>query len=156
MSMLVDHDYDAVRAVHRLYSSALTEEKNKLRYGLQAMAIHGHTYEFEVKFRGPAHRATGQIGGAGFLEDIMSLSIHEILHARNLDTDIPFFHSRPSTLENVCLTVWRNIGVIMAPHPYNVCEVSVECQPCPKPQGGQVITRSRVSFAGEMVAMPSP
>lgn len=48
----------AVQAVHRLYSKALTEQQNAGRYGALAMGVHGHTYEFEVKFRGPLCKAT--------------------------------------------------------------------------------------------------
>lgn len=90
---------------------------------------------------------SGQVYGNGLLEDIMHMAIHEVLSSKHLDNDLSFFLSRPSTLENVCLFVWRNINVIMAPHPYDVCEVSVESEPCPK-VGGRGMSRTRVTFSG--------
>jgi hypothetical protein len=90
---------------------------------------------------------SGQVYGNGLLEDIMHMAIHEVLSSKHLDNDLSFFLSRPSTLENVCLFVWRNINVIMAPHPYDVCEVSVESEPCPK-VGGRGMSSSRVTFSG--------
>ncbi|GAA6001707.1 uncharacterized protein JCM10292_005002 [Rhodotorula paludigena] len=142
----------SVQSVHRLYSSNLSEEKNELRYGVAAMALHGHTYNFELKFRGPVYKSTGQVGGSNVLEEMAGLAIHEVLSNKNLDVDISFFLSRPSTLENVCLFIWRNITVISAPHPFDICEVSVESTPCPR--AGIFTTKQRVSFSGDMIALP--
>lgn len=44
--------------VHRLFSSALSEEKNVQCYGRAAMSLHGHKLDFEIKFSGPVVRAT--------------------------------------------------------------------------------------------------
>lgn len=55
---LLIHRARAVQAVHRLWSKSLTEQQNASRYGALAMGVHGHTYVFEVKFRGPLCKAT--------------------------------------------------------------------------------------------------
>ena len=49
---------------------------------------------------------------------------------KNLDTDISWFQNRPSTIENIALFAWRNIAVIMKPHPHDVDEVRVKVEGC--------------------------
>ncbi|GAA6014567.1 hypothetical protein JCM10207_001647 [Rhodosporidiobolus poonsookiae] len=151
-----------VPAVHRLFSPSFSLDDNRKRYGACAMAVHGHDYAFEVKFRGPVCRATGKLMGSELLEDVVTMAIVEVLSRKNLDTDISFFLTRPSTLENVCLFAYRNISVLISPHVYDVCEVSVECEPCPvDPKAGadgslrSGVMRTRVAFSGEMVSVPS-
>ncbi|KPV72048.1 uncharacterized protein RHOBADRAFT_56180 [Rhodotorula graminis WP1] len=141
----------SINVVHRLSSGLLTEEKNLQRYGRMAMSLHGHTLSFEVTFRGPVLRATGQMPGTGPLEDVMAMAVHEVLHNRNLDTDVPFFLSRPSTLENIALFVWRNLSVILSALPQNTCQVSVETTPCPRATTGpRAMSKIRVVYSGEM------
>ncbi|GAA5872769.1 hypothetical protein JCM1840_004512 [Sporobolomyces johnsonii] len=144
----------SIHAVHRLWSSSLSEQANAERYGA-ALGVHGHVYEFRVEFRGPVCKKTGQIMGTDLLEDVISLALTEVLSHKHLDSDISFFLSRPSTLENVCLFAWRNISVIMAPHPFDLVEVSVETEPCPRNEHSRALKRSKVTFKGEMVNVPS-
>ncbi|KAM0747780.1 tetrahydrobiopterin biosynthesis enzymes-like protein [Meredithblackwellia eburnea MCA 4105] len=118
-----------ITAVHRLWSNSLSEQANADRYG-SAMQLHGHTYHFSVTFRGPLWKQTGQVQGSDLLEDCVNLAINEVLNRKNLDNDISWFQNRPSTLENVCLFVWRNIDVIMKPHPHDVDEVKVKVEGC--------------------------
>ncbi|POY70709.1 hypothetical protein BMF94_6293 [Rhodotorula taiwanensis] len=111
------------------------------------MAVHGHTYEFQVKSKGPVSRKTGKIADGAIIEDALHMGIHEVLNRKNLDTDVSFFINRPSTLENICLFAWRNVGVIMAHTGTQVYEVSVEADRCPRADGTS-IERTRVSFSG--------
>ncbi|GAA5990353.1 hypothetical protein JCM10908_007329 [Rhodotorula pacifica] len=141
-----------VNAIHRLWCPALSEQQNQSRWGLPGMAVHGHKYDFEIKFKAPVSRKTGQVVGAGILEDAVHMGVHEVLNHKNLDTEVSFFISRPSTLENVCLFAWRNIGVIIAHTPRQVYEVSVEAEPCPRPNALSV-EKTRVTFSGEMGPM---
>ena len=89
---------------------------------------------------------SGQVVGAAILEDA-------VLNHKNLDSDVSFFISRPSTLENVCLFAWRNIGVIIAHTPRQVYEVSVEAEPCPRTDALS-IEKTRVTFSGQSLACP--
>ena len=94
--------------------------------------------------------------GAAPLEDIMGMALVEVLHNRNLDTDVPFFLSRPSTLENIALFVWRNLSVILSAHPQSACEVSVATTPCPRATTGpRAMSRTRVIYSGEMTTTPA-
>lgn len=87
--------------------------------------------------------------GAAILEDAVHMGVHEVLNHKNLDSDVSFFISRPSTLENVCLFAWRNIGVIIAHTPRQVHEVSVEAEPCPRVDALCSIEKTRVTFSGQ-------
>ncbi|GAA5862029.1 hypothetical protein JCM3774_006146 [Rhodotorula dairenensis] len=141
-----------VNAIHRLWCPALSEQQNQARWGLPGMAVHGHVYHFEIKFKAPVSRKTGQVVGAAILEDAVHMGVHEVLNHKNLDSDVSFFISRPSTLENVCLFAWRNIGVIIAHTPRQVYEVTVEAEPCPR-SDALSIEKTRVTFSGEMGPM---
>ncbi|GAA5888408.1 hypothetical protein JCM6882_008611 [Rhodosporidiobolus microsporus] len=153
-----------VSAIHRLFSNALSDTEARGRYGCSAMKLHGHDYTFEIKFRGGVSRKTGQIMGSGLLEDVISLAIYEVLHRKNLE-DVAFFLTRPSTLENLALFAYRNVSVIMSPHPFDVVEVSVESEPCPRDAnapggagrggGGTKVGKTKVSFSGEMINISS-
>lgn len=92
---------------------------------------------------------SGQVVGAAILEDAVHMGVHEVLNHKNLDSDVSFFISRPSTLENVCLFAWRNIGVIIAHTPRQVYEVSVEAEPCPRVDALCSIEKTRVTFSGQ-------
>lgn len=48
----------AVNAIHRLWCPALSEQQNQARWGLPGMAVHGHVYHFEIKFKAPVSRKT--------------------------------------------------------------------------------------------------
>ncbi|GAA5878083.1 hypothetical protein JCM16303_002841 [Sporobolomyces ruberrimus] len=143
-----------VQAVHRLWSSHLTEAINMERYGA-ATSIHGHEYTFYVTFKGALCNKTGQIIALDLLEEILPLSISEHLSNKNLDTDLSYFLSRPSTLENVCLFAWRNINVITRPHPIRVVKVEVETEPCKRNEYSAKVDRVRVSYEGEKTTIPS-
>lgn len=72
----------------------------------------------------------GQIVASDLLEDCVTLAITEVMGRKNLDTDISWFQNRPSTIENIALFAWRNIAVIMKPHPHDVDEVRVKVEGC--------------------------
>lgn len=47
-----------MNAIHRLWCPALSEQQNQARWGLPGMAVHGHVYHFEIKFKAPVSRKT--------------------------------------------------------------------------------------------------
>ncbi|KAM0786116.1 hypothetical protein ACM66B_006926 [Microbotryomycetes sp. NB124-2] len=140
-----------IHAVHRLWSPSLTEQGNIDRYGA-AIHVHGHEYKFKIKFRGPVNKVTGEVTAAELLEDVVVMAISEVLDRKNLDQDISFFLSRPSTLENVCLFAFRNIGVIMRPHPFSCTAVTVETSGCHRGQSSKSLTSTSVTYAGDMMS----
>ncbi|GAA5989744.1 hypothetical protein JCM5350_000125 [Sporobolomyces pararoseus] len=144
-----------VKAVHRLWSSSLSEQANVGRYGA-ATSIHGHEYTFHVTFKGPLCAKTGQIVALDLLEEILPLSVTEHISQKNLDADLSFFLSRPSTLENLCLFAWRNIQVITRPHQnLSVIKVEVESEPCRRNEYSMKLSKVKVSYEGEKVQIPA-
>lgn len=69
---------------------------------------------------------------------------------KNLDVDISYFFTRPSTLDNVCLFVWRNLEVVMRPHPYHVAEVKVKVSGCRRGAGNHGLLSSEVTYRGTL------
>lgn len=91
---------------------------------------------------------SGQIAALDLLEEILPLSVTEHLSNKNLDSDLSYFLSRPSTLENLCMFAWRNIGVVTRPHPIKVVKVEVESHPCKRNEFSAKLERVRVSYEG--------
>ena len=91
---------------------------------------------------------SGQIAALDLLEEILPLSVTEHLSNKNLDSDLSYFLSRPSTLENLCMFAWRNIGVVTRPHPIKVVKVEVESHPCKRNEFSAKLDRVRVSYEG--------
>ncbi|GAA6007450.1 hypothetical protein JCM11491_004167 [Sporobolomyces phaffii] len=143
-----------VNAVHRLWTRHLSEQVNLDRYGA-ATRIHGHEYTFFVTFEGAVCSKTGQMIALDLLEEILPLSIVEHLAHKNLDQDLSYFLGRPSTIENVCMFAWRNIGVVTRPHPIRVVRVEVESEPCRRNEWSSKIGTVRVSYEGETTMIPS-
>lgn len=93
---------------------------------------------------------SGQIKGLDLLEEVLTLSLWEPLNLKNLDKDISYFVSRPSTIENLCLFAWRNVGVVMRPHKgVKVVKVEVESQSCCRNEWSRGVEKVRVSYSGE-------
>ncbi|GAA5862025.1 hypothetical protein JCM8547_001562 [Rhodosporidiobolus lusitaniae] len=143
-----------VSVIHALHSPTLSSEANVARFTEEGTRLHGHELGFELVFRGPVRRESGQIMGGDLFEEILGMAIVEVMNRKNLDLDIPFFSSRPSTIENICLFAWRNASVILAPHIFDLVEISVETDACPRGRG-KGVGRTRVSFNGNMIGVPA-
>lgn len=110
--------------------------------------------------------------GTDLLEDVVNMAVVEVLDRKNIvssagshgvssaliscaltqDTDISFFLSRPSTIENVCLFIFRNVGVIMRPHPFSCTQVEVEVAGCMRGPGSKGIHSTIATYTGEFDA----
>ncbi|KAL8287564.1 hypothetical protein RQP46_003422 [Phenoliferia psychrophenolica] len=80
--IFVTHSVE-MSAVHRLYSSGLSDQANLERYGA-AQELHGHTYKISVTFSGPLDKRTGQIVGQDMLADCVTLATTEVMGRKNL------------------------------------------------------------------------
>jgi 6-pyruvoyltetrahydropterin/6-carboxytetrahydropterin synthase len=83
-------------AAHTLIRSVYAESSSR---------IHGHSYRAEVMVRGPADPATGMVIDLGLFERALQ-ETREALDHRFLDEVEGL---GPSTLENLCLWIWRNL-----------------------------------------------
>ena len=71
------------------------------------------------------------------------------------DTDISFFLSRPSSIENVCLFIFRNVGVIMRPHPFSCTQVEVEVAGCHRSASSKGMHSTIAIYTGDMCTLSS-
>lgn len=105
---------ESFAAAHRLYNNNLSEAENLEIYGkCNSPNGHGHNYEVEITVRGPVDPRTGMVMNLIELRDYMHEIIFKNLDHKNLDKDVSFFYSTPSTTENLAIYIWDNMRAIM-------------------------------------------
>ncbi|KAI8098881.1 uncharacterized protein BX664DRAFT_256234 [Halteromyces radiatus] len=98
-------------AAHRLHSTHLTEEENAAIYGkCNNPHFHGHNYKVEITVKGKIDPITGMVMNMVDLKACIELAVMDPLDHRNLDIDVEFFKSVPSTVENLAVFIWNNIN----------------------------------------------
>ncbi|KAG2200208.1 hypothetical protein INT47_009846, partial [Mucor saturninus] len=96
-------------AAHRLNSPHLSVEENKILYGkCNHPHFHGHNYKVEITLRGEVNPLTGMVMNLVDLKECIKLAVMDPLDHRNLDLDVEFFKSKPSTTENLAVFIWWN------------------------------------------------
>lgn len=106
----------SLSALHSLRSPLLPGPLSSQKtYGLAA-SPHPHLYTFHIAVQGALSPATGQLLLAELVEDAVGMALFDVLHHKNLD-EVSWFLKRPSTLPNLALFAWRNLGVILRVHP---------------------------------------
>ncbi|KAG8678648.1 hypothetical protein FRC09_019667 [Ceratobasidium sp. 395] len=102
----------AVSAAHRLHSVHLTDEENAKVYGpCNRLHGHGHNYKITVSLAGQVDPRTGMVINLRVLKSIAQQYVAELIDHRNLDIEVEFFSTRPSTTENLAIFVWQQISV---------------------------------------------
>lgn len=94
-------------AAHRLYSRCLSRKANRTIFG-KCNHIHGHNYKVQVTVQGQVSEETGMVIKSENLKLIIDKVINEIDH-KNIDQDIDYFKTRPSTVENVSIFFWDRL-----------------------------------------------
>lgn len=101
-------------AAHRLHSPHLSDQENLQTYGkCNHPGGHGHNYVLEIVVSGPIDPRTGMIANIDQLKKWIKAAVLDHVDHRNLDKDIRFFRSRPSTTENLALFAWLRLSQIM-------------------------------------------
>jgi len=95
-------------AAHRLNSSMLTSEENKQTY-CPCDHLHGHNYRVILSFKTTIDHKTGMGFNIRDLKPVITKCILNPLDHKNLDEDVPFFKTNPSTMENLCLFIWDSL-----------------------------------------------
>ncbi|GAA5799438.1 hypothetical protein EDC94DRAFT_600152 [Helicostylum pulchrum] len=96
-------------AAHRLHSTQLTDEENKILYGkCNHPHFHGHNYKVEITLKGEVNPLTGMVMNLVDLKECIRLAVMEPLDHRNLDLDVEYFQKKPSTTENLAVFIWWN------------------------------------------------
>lgn len=92
----------------------LSDEENKQIFGkCNHINGHGHNYSVEVSIRGPVDRKTGMVMNLTELKEIMTECIMKPLDHKNIDMDVPFFRTTPSTAENIAVFIWDAMVLLL-------------------------------------------
>ncbi|KAI7827841.1 6-pyruvoyl tetrahydrobiopterin synthase-like protein [Kickxella alabastrina] len=101
-------------AAHRLHSPHLSDEENRRVFGKCNHASgHGHNYVLETIVRGPIDAKTGMVVNIEHLKRWIKAAVLDVADHRNLDADIAFFKTRPSTTENLAVFIWIRLTQLM-------------------------------------------
>lgn len=99
-----------ISSCHRLHSPHLSDEENKKIYGkCNHVNGHGHNYEIQVTVRGQLDEKTGMVMNIQDLNAAMKKSIMDTIDHKNLDKDVEFFKTAPSTTENLAIYIWQEM-----------------------------------------------
>ncbi|KAF9111662.1 hypothetical protein BGX27_004603 [Mortierella sp. AM989] len=97
-------------AAHRLNSVHLTPAENLALFGkCNHTSGHGHNYKVEVTIKGQINPLSGMVINITDLKKTLQTAVMDPCDHRNLDVDVPFFHSTPSTTENLAVFLWESI-----------------------------------------------
>lgn len=97
-------------AAHRLHSIHLSDEENKRIYGkCNHIHGHGHNYIIKISVAGDIDSTTGMVINLVRLKEIIQKNVTDLVDHKNLDKDVDFFHENPSTVENICVFVWKQL-----------------------------------------------
>ncbi|KAI8595685.1 6-pyruvoyltetrahydropterin synthase [Dissophora ornata] len=97
-------------AAHRLNSVHLSPEENLALFGkCNHTSGHGHNYKVEVTVKGQINPQSGMVINITDLKKTLQVAVMDPCDHRNLDIDVPFFESTPSTTENLAVFLWENI-----------------------------------------------
>lgn len=97
-------------ASHRLYSPALTEQRNREIYGKCANPYgHGHDYEVEVTVAGAVDSVTGRSVSLAALDDLMHAEIVEAFRYKYLNEEVEAFRFAVPTTENLAAEAARRL-----------------------------------------------
>ncbi|KAJ2720711.1 hypothetical protein GGI07_004438 [Coemansia sp. Benny D115] len=101
-------------AAHRLHSPHLSDEENREVFGkCNHSSGHGHNYVVETIVSGPIDRKTGMVVNINDLKLWIKTAVLDVVDHRNLDADIAFFKTRPSTTENLAVFIWIRLSQLM-------------------------------------------
>ncbi|CAO3654246.1 unnamed protein product [Cunninghamella echinulata] len=98
-------------AAHRLHSTQLTDKENLLTYGkCNHPNFHGHNYKLEITIKGKIDPITEMVMNMVDLKECIKVAVMDPLDHRNLDMDVEFFKTHPSTVENLAVFIWNSFN----------------------------------------------
>lgn len=110
LSQVIISRTETFSASHRLHSPYLTDEENKELYGkCNNFNGHGHNYKVDVMLKGPVDPATGMVINITDMKKAMNRAVMDVLDHKNIDKDVPYFGSIPSTAENISVFIWNQM-----------------------------------------------
>ncbi|KAF9358594.1 hypothetical protein BGX26_001358 [Mortierella sp. AD094] len=114
-------------SAHRLNSVHLTPAENLALYGkCNHTSGHGHNYKVEVTIKGQINPQSGMVINITDLKKTLQVAVMDPCDHRNLDVDVPYFQSNPSTTENLAVFLWENINLHLPPsETYSLHEIKL-------------------------------
>ncbi len=115
-------------ASHRLHSSSLSDEENKIIYGkCNNRNGHGHNYTLIVTMKGSPDPTTGMFVNLTEVKAVLEETVGRQFDHKNLDLDTTYFVDRPSTAENIAIVIWDMLKEsTLAEHLYSVEIIETE------------------------------
>lgn len=87
---------------HRYWLPKLDEAGNRALFGQWASRFsHGHNYALEVTVRGEVDPVTGMIVNIKRIDDVLKELILAPCDGKSLNDEVPYFHDRAPTVENI-------------------------------------------------------
>jgi 6-pyruvoyltetrahydropterin/6-carboxytetrahydropterin synthase len=106
--MIVLHKVFHFCAAHRYWNEALSEAENHAAFG-EDVRLHGHNYTLIVSVTGNVDERTGFVVDLGRMkEQVRSLVIEKLDHS-HIERDIPWFHHRMPSTENLLRWIWEEL-----------------------------------------------
>ncbi|KAL7750122.1 hypothetical protein RI367_004294 [Sorochytrium milnesiophthora] len=97
-------------AAHRLHSPHLTDEENLATFGkCNHPNFHGHNYTIQVFVKGPINVKNGMVINITDLKACIHECVMKHVDHRNLDLDVAYFKTMPSTTENLAVFIFEAI-----------------------------------------------
>jgi 6-pyruvoyltetrahydropterin/6-carboxytetrahydropterin synthase len=97
-------------AAHRLFNPKFSEEWNRTIFGeCSNPNYHGHNYELELTVEGEIDPDTGYVMDLNKLRDLAQERLLRHLDHKNLNLDVPWFHTLIPTSENIAVVCWREL-----------------------------------------------
>ncbi|KAG5674404.1 hypothetical protein PVAND_004378 [Polypedilum vanderplanki] len=101
---------ESFSACHRLHSPYLSDEENREVFGkCNNENGHGHNYTVEIKIRGHVDAKTGMVMNLVDLKALIEKCIMKPLDHKNLDKDVEYFKTVPSTTENLAVFIFDSL-----------------------------------------------
>ena len=94
-------------AMHKLWNSSFSEPENLQIFGKCANPTgHGHNYLVEVTVATDAETPDVEVGA---FEHTVDTELMQLVDHKNLNLDVPAFHDRIPTVENLALFAWERL-----------------------------------------------
>jgi len=95
-------------ATHKLWNDGFSEPQNLRVFGKCANPTgHGHNYIVEVTVRTPAAGPNLEVGG---FEHVVDSQLMQLVDHKNLNLDVPAFHDKIPTVENIAVFAWEHLA----------------------------------------------
>ena len=97
-------------AAHYYHNPDFTAEENRRIFGkCNNPNGHGHNYTLEVTVKGKVDPRSGFVVDLKQLKDVMNREVLDALDHRHLNLEVPEFHDRIPTTENVAIAIWQRL-----------------------------------------------